>query len=143
MSLLDAAQADWSETVDRVNSMLCLPKLTIRLYVSYAGLVMKPTTMTREQVDLMAEQYADFLKPLSRLEDLGHFFVHIVSPFPWFSAAHFMPMRIPEAMQNRARQIEQDMERFVMGNDYVAGHLKTAKYRDPQFVVALQRRHWY
>lgn len=133
----ETAWTEWQQGVDLMKAKMCLPKLTLRIYISYFGLAMKSEVMSRLQMDFLLTQYKKFLKTLSQLKGLQRFFVHVVDQLPWVSRrSQLDAIWNREMAEERARLIECDIEQFVMGDDYVNGDLKYVEYHKPRSMHA-------
>jgi hypothetical protein len=134
---LESAYSHWTETLQHVKYMLSLPQLTIRVYVSVAGLILKPKTMTVQDGMFMQTQYKKFCDPLSRLDGLRRFYVHGVLPFPWVAKVHSVPCYLRDADQKFLPEKEAKMEAFVC-NDEQGKKQKHLEYKIPQFISHLR-----
>ena len=113
---------DWIRTIDLVKEELCLPLLTVRIYITdylSKGRYLPTEASSSLYSQYRSEQYAMIfqtfsrtLRPLSKLKELKAFFVHL----EWPTAKYFNYL-IPD-VKERTQVFEQDLERLVMGSDY-------------------------
>ena len=135
----EPAYQDWLQTIDRIGEQLCLPMLTVRVYMAeYLPRDGETTTfrakMTKEQVMTIIKMYARTLGPLSKLRGLRRFFVHLAWPFTWTRAGRQRRRHDPESVQEQIRISEQRIERLVMGDGYDSSLLQKEMLGNSQWL---------
>ena len=143
----EPAYKDWLQTIDRVGEQLCLPTLTVRVYMAdylLHGVDSTPSfrdfraKMTKEQGMTILKMYARTLGPLSKLKGLRRLFVHLAWPWRWTRLGRHRCYHDPEFPQKQIRDAEQRMERFVMGDGYDSSLLGKERLGNSQWLeVAL------
>ena len=139
----EPAYQDWLQTIDCIGEQLCLPMLTVRVYMAEylpRGGESSPfrAKMTKEQGTTILKMYARTLGHLSKLRGLRRFFVHLAWPFRWTRAGRHRYRHDPESVQKWIRVSEQGMERFVMGDGYDCSPLEKERLGNSQWLeVAL------
>ena len=125
----EPAYQDWLQTIHRIREQLCLPVLTVRVYMAdYLPREeeINPSfraQMTKEQAMTIFKMYARTLWPLSQLRGLRRLFVHLAWPFTWTRAGRQRCRHDWEFVQTQIKDAGQRMERFVMGDGYDSSSL--------------------
>ena len=106
----EPAYQEWLRTIDHIKEQLCLPLLTLRIYMADRlpngdGVTPFRARTTQEQAVMIFMMYSRTLRPFSKLNGLKRFFVHLAWPFTWY-------------WTERLRSVEQRYERLVMGSRY-------------------------
>ena len=141
----EPAYQDWLQTIDRIGEQLCLPMLTVRVYMAeyvpsggeinfcFRG------EMTKEEGMTILEMYARTLLPLSKLGGLRRFFVHLAWPFRETRPGRQRLCHDLESVHEQIRIAEQRMERFVMGDGYDGSSLGKEELGDSQWLEEVWR----
>ena len=125
---------DWMRTIDLVKEKLCLPFLTVRFY-------MTDYVSDSEGIDRFAKAFQTFswiLLPLSLLEGLKAFFVHIAWPFARRMERRMEHFDFLRSSVELIQMSEQNIERLVMGSRYDSTALRKEQLKKSQWLeVAL------
>ena len=139
----EPAYKEWLRTVDQVKEQLCLPILTVRVYMAdylprECTLTHFRAHMTKEQGMTILKTYARTLAPLSKLKGLRRFFAHLAWPFAWTRSGRQRRHEDPEFVAQQIRAFEEKCERLVMGNDFEINPLQKEGLGNSQWLeVAL------
>ena len=137
----EPAYQDWLQTIDYVKDKLYLPTLTLRVYMadhvpSGPGVTPFRNNITKQQGMVVLAMYVRTLGPLSKLNRMKRFFVHLAWPFAWTRSARRARTENREFMKQQAATMEQRVERLVMGNDYNSMLLEKDKQGHSQWLEA-------
>ena len=137
----EPAYQEWLRTIDHVKEQLCLPLLTVRVYMADHlpnghGVTPFRANMTKEQAKTIFKTYARTLGPFSKLKGLRKFFVHLAWPFAWTRRGRRRRHENPVAVDQQIGAAEQRYERLVMGNDYDSVSLQKGKKGNSQWLEA-------
>jgi hypothetical protein len=99
--------------------------------------------MTRDDAIFMQAQYQKFCAPLSRLDELRRFYVHVELPLPWVAKIHTdIPTFLGEPGQAIIQDKEAEMEALVC-NDKKGKKQKYLDYQIPQFLLDTEKNNWF
>jgi hypothetical protein len=88
LRLDEPAYQDWLQTIDYVGDKLCLPTLTLRIYMADHDpcgydVTSSRMNMTKQQALTILSMWVRTFRPLSKLNEMKCFFVHLAWPFAW------------------------------------------------------------
>ena len=143
VQLQKSTYEDWLHTIDLVKTSLDLPRLTISVHFAQEGIL--PFRKTREQCISLCSAYSRVIKPLSRLQGLSRCFVHITWPYPWTLEQRPRPNGTPASTREKALEIEQYFERFIMGGNYDSTVLGKTEAKSCQWQKQIDEslEYWY
>ena len=136
----EPAYQDWLQTIDRIGEQLCLPSLTIRIYMADylprggESIASFRANMTKEQFMTIFKMYVRTLGPLSKLRGLRRFFVHLAWPSRWTRAGRQRWRHDPESVRQQISILEQRTERLVMGDSYDSSLLEKERLGNSQWL---------
>ncbi len=121
----EPAYEEWLRTIDHIKEQLCLPSLTVRVYMADHlpngdGVTPFRANITKSQCMTILKMYCRALGPFSRLRRNGlkRFFAHLAWPFTWTRLGRQRRQDDPESEKRQIRSMEQRYERMVMCNGY-------------------------
>jgi len=135
----EPAYQEWLRSIDHVKERLCLPLLTVRVYMSenlpYGGGVASfAASLTKEECTAIINMYARILQPLSKLKGLRKFYAHLAWPGCWTRHGRRHCIQNPEIVERQTRMIEQKCEWLVMGTVYDSMSLGKGEQRNSQWL---------
>ena len=136
----EPAYQDWIRTIDLVKEQLCLPLLTVRLYM--AGRFPDETIALLHDLEIFSgpgmaicRTISRVVQPLSKLKGLHAFFVYLAWPSARSGAGQAESLDdTTRPSEHSIRRHEQDMEQTVMGSDYNSMTLQKDQQRQSQWM---------
>jgi len=132
LRLDEPAYQDWLRTIDYVSDKLCLPTLTLRVYMADHDPCGYDVTsfrknMTKQQALTILSMWVRTFSPLSKLNEMKCFFVHLAWPFAWTRWGQRARVERGEWVLDHMRYGDQRIERLVMGDGYDSTLLKKSE----------------
>ncbi|KAF7593190.1 hypothetical protein BBP40_011820 [Aspergillus hancockii] len=119
----NAAYKNWECVLRELGTSLNYVNLTVRIYFGdflneLEGQAARGNS--EEDGEEIMSKYVSLLKPFIhfRQQGLRRFFVHAAWPWNWTPFGYAKRMRRPELVYHRTQQINEKLERWVMGNCY-------------------------
>lgn len=123
LSIESPVYKEWARTIEHVKEHLNQPALMIRVHFSDFMFPRWATKhgrsdLTREEGMEIVSMYQRILTPLSQLTKLGRFFIDAAWPWAWTRDGFNLINNNPDLVEIDKRQIEQGLEKLIMGDDY-------------------------